>query len=434
MRIAIIGTGYVGLVTGACFADFGNQVYCVDRNRRRLKVLKKGKIPFYEPGVLELVHRNVQAKRLAFSHQLSEIRPFPEIIMLAVGTPPRKNGEADIDSALDAARQIARVWAKQKSHPYFLIVTKSTVPAGTTEQIRDVVLDMGVPSESFSVASNPEFLREGSAISDFLNPDRIVIGGDPGRAFDLLAELYRPLNAHLFFTSIRTAELVKYASNAFLAMKISFINEMAHICERLKLDVSEVSSALGLDKRIGQSFLNAGLGYGGSCLPKDVNALIRLSEKAGYSSRLLPVVNSINDSQTSWFAGKIVKKLRRVKGKRIAVLGLSFKPGTDDVRESPALKVLDALLKRGAKVKAYDPSSEKIAQTMFPKAQFCESVFDAIRGTDAIVVATDWPEFRELDLNQVRRLARGALIFDGRNIFDPRKVRDAGIEYYGVGR
>lgn len=433
VRIAIIGTGYVGLVTGACLSDFGHHVTCVDRDERRVKILRRGKIPFYEPSLVELVQRNVVAKRLFFGRAIGQLKPFPEIFFVTVGTPPKKNGEADIRAVLKVGSQIADEWLRVRA-PFFLIITKSTVPVGTTERIREILLQKGVPEDIFSVVSNPEFLREGSAVSDFMNPDRIVVGGTGGKPFHLLAELYRPLNAHVFFTSIRTAELTKYASNAFLATKISFINEISRICDVLCLDIEEVKMAIGLDRRIGHLFLNAGLGFGGSCLPKDVNALTRVSETAGYSPKLLKVVNSINDEQPAIFAEKIIRKMMGVRGKKIAVLGLSFKPGTDDIRESPSLRLIERLVAAKARVVAYDPVSEKAARKVVTGARFCDTVYQAVKGADAIVVATEWPEFRELDLEKVRKLARVPLLFDGRNIYDIRKVRESGFEYHGVGR
>lgn len=440
MKICVIGTGYVGLVTGACLADFGNSVVCMDKDNKRVKMLQKGKVPFHEPGLPELVLSNIKAKRLCFTRDLGAAIMDSEVIFITVGTPPKPNGEADISSVIEVAKKIAKSIKGERNIPssselsFKIIVNKSTVPVGMGDIVTKTLLEHGVPEEAFSVVSNPEFLREGSAISDFFKPDRIVIGASNNRAFNVITELYRPLNAHIIFTDIKSAELIKYASNSFLATKISFINEMANICERVGSDVNEVAAAMGLDKRIGRQFLNAGLGYGGSCLPKDVAALTHLARIKGYDPKLLSSVSAINEYQASSFVKKVLKKLGKVRNKKIAVLGLAFKPGTDDLRESSAVKVVNALLKKGAKVRVYDPVSEKGARKLVPGAVFCPSVYEAAEKVEAIIVATEWPEFRELDLAKMRKLVRQPLIFDGRNIYHPQKVRDEGFEYVGVGR
>jgi UDPglucose 6-dehydrogenase len=300
--------------------------------------------------------------------------------------------------------------------------------------VTKILIENKISEKYFSVVSNPEFLREGSAISDFLNPDRIVIGASNNRAFNIITELYRSLNAHIIFTSVKSAELIKYASNAFLATKISFINEIANVCERVGSDVKEVAYAMGMDRRIGREFLNAGLGYGGSCLPKDVSALIHLARESGYDPQILTSVNEINEYQIDSFIGKITKTLKNVRGKNIAVLGLAFKPETDDLREAPSLKVIKELIKKGARIKAYDPAAKKAARKLIPQATFSPGVYDAIEGADAIVLVTEWPEFRDIDLEKARKLVKKPYLFDGRNIYDPKRVREAGFKYFGVGR
>lgn len=432
MKLAVIGTGYVGLVTGACFANLGNEVVCVDKDKERLKILEKGEVPFYEPGLPELVERNRKAKRLLFTSELKSAVKKADVIFIAVGTPSRANGQADISAVMDVARGIAR--ALKGSKKFKVIVNKSTVPVGMGDIVTKILLENKVPEKYFSVVSNPEFLREGSAISDFLNPDRIVVGASNNRAFNIITELYRSLNAHIIFTSVKSAELIKYASNAFLATKISFINEIANICERVGSDVVEVANAVGMDKRIGREFLNAGLGYGGSCLPKDVSALIHLARESGYDPQVLTSINEVNEYQIDSFIGKISKALKNVRGKNIAVLGLSFKPETDDLREAPSLKVIRSLIKKGAKIKAYDPAAEKPARKLIPQVTFSPGVYDAIQGADAIVFITEWPEFRDIDLEKARKLVKKPYLFDGRNIYDAKRVREAGFKYFGVGR
>ncbi|MFA4966613.1 MAG: UDP-glucose/GDP-mannose dehydrogenase family protein [Candidatus Margulisiibacteriota bacterium] len=432
MKLAVIGTGYVGLVTGACFANLGNEVTCVDKDKQRLGVLEKGEVPFYEPGLPEIAAKNHKAKRLLFTSDLNSAVKKAEVIFIAVGTPPKENGQADISAVIEVAKGIAKALKGNKK--FKVIVNKSTVPVGMGDIVTKILKEMKIPESSFSVVSNPEFLREGSAISDFLNPDRIVIGASNNRAFNIITELYRSLNAHIIFTSVKSAELIKYASNAFLATKISFINEIANICERVGSDVKEVAYAMGMDKRIGREFLNAGLGYGGSCLPKDVSALIHVAREAGYDPQVLTSVNEINNYQIDSFIGKISKTLKNLRGKNIAVLGLAFKPETDDLREAPALKVINDLIRQGARIKAYDPAAEKSARKLIPQVTFSPGVYDAIEGADAIVLVTEWPEFMDLDLEKARKLVKKAYLFDGRNIYDPKRVREAGFKYIGVGR
>lgn len=444
MKLAVVGTGYVGLVTGACFANLGNEVICIDKDKERLAVLNKGEVPFYEPALPEMVLKNHRAGRLNFSANLQDAIRAAEVIFIAVGTPPKADGQADISAVVEVAQGIAKALKDQKlarrspkgggGSKFKVIVNKSTVPVGMGDIVTKILIENGVPENRFAVVSNPEFLREGSAISDFMNPDRIVIGASHNRAFNVITELYRPLNAHIIFTSIKSAELIKYASNAFLATKISFINEIANICEKVGSDVSEVANAVGLDRRIGKEFLNAGLGYGGSCLPKDVSALIHLARESGYDPQILTSVNEINEYQIDAFIGKITKTLKNLRGKQIAILGLAFKPETDDLREAPSLKVINALLKKGARIKAYDPAAEKVARKLIPQVEFCQGVYEALSGSEAMVVVTEWPEFVELDLEKAKKLMKKPYLFDGRNIYNQKRAREIGFKYFGVGR
>src|SRR3989339_2215437 len=411
MKIAVVGSGYVGLVTGACLANLGHEVMCVDKDKKRISSLKKAIVPFYEPGLPELVKKNQKAKRLSFSSDLSFAVIASEVVFIAVGTPPKKDGEADVSAVRAVAEGIAL--AMMKKDGFKVIVNKSTVPVGMGDIVTKILLEEGVDDELFSVVSNPEFLREGSAISDFMHPDRIVIGASNNRAFNLITELYRPLNAHIIFTSVKSAELIKYASNSFLATKISFINEIANICEKVGSDVTEVAYGMGLDKRIGGQFLNPGLGYGGSCFPKDVSALIHLAKKSGYEPKILNAAGAGDNNQINLFIKKIHKRLGNLKNKKIAVLGLAFKPETDDLRDAPSLKVVAALKKAKAKVAVYDPVS-KLSEFTNP--------YDAVKGVEAIVFATEWNEFRELDFERVKKLAPNAIVFDGRNIYDKKRM------------
>lgn len=437
VKLAVIGTGYVGLVTGACFANLGNDVVCVDCDLKRLEVLSKGEVPFYEPGLPEIVLKNYKAGRLSFTKNFKDAVQKSEIIFIAVGTPPKSNGQADISAVMEVAQNIAKALKsikKTRLSKFKVIVNKSTVPVGMGDVVTEILAENKVPENIFSVVSNPEFLREGSAISDFMSPDRIVIGASSNRAFNLITELYRPLNAHIIFTSVKSAELIKYASNAFLATKISFINEIATICEKLGSDVLEVANAMGLDKRIGRQFLNAGIGYGGSCFPKDVLALMHLAREQGYDPQILSAVSAVNESQIDFFVGKIIKELKTLKEKRITILGLSFKPDTDDLREAPSLKVIDSLIKRGAKITVYDPAVSATSKKQLTDISFADGVYDAISGADAIIVITEWAEFKELDFDRAKKLVRNKIIFDGRNIYDSVRVRESGFKYIGVGR
>ncbi|KAF0135321.1 MAG: UDPglucose 6-dehydrogenase [Candidatus Saganbacteria bacterium] len=432
MKLAVIGTGYVGLVTGACFANLGNDIICVDKDKERLLILEKGEVPFYEPGLPEMVMRNHKAGRIIFTSDLSHAVKKADVIFIAVGTPPKANGQADVTAVFEVAKDIAKNIKGNKS--FKVIVNKSTVPVGMGDIVTKILVENNVSEKYFSVVSNPEFLREGSAISDFLNPDRIVIGASNNKAFNIITELYRSLNARIIFTSVKSAELIKYASNAFLATKISFINEIANICERVGSDIKEVAYAVGMDKRIGREFLNAGLGYGGSCLPKDISALLHLARENGYDPQILNSVSEVNEFQIDAFIGKIIKTLKNIRGKKIVLLGLSFKPETDDLRDAPSLKIINSLTKKGAIIKAYDPAAETTAKKTLPNVQFCKDIYEALKGADAIVLATEWPEFRDLDFEKVKKIVKNPVIFDGRNIYDPKRIREMGFKYIGIGR
>ncbi len=434
MRICVIGTGYVGLVTGACLANLGNEVICVDKDKGRITSLKKSVIPFYEPGLKEVVLKNFKAKRLTFTTSLPEGVNRSEVIFIAVGTPPMENGEADVSAVISVATHIAKLLKGDGKNKYKVIVNKSTVPVGMGDIVTKILVENGVAEKHFAVVSNPEFLREGTAVPDFMSPDRIVIGASNSKAFNVITELYRPLNAHMIFTTIKSAELIKYASNSFLATKISFINEIANICEKVGSDVVEVAYGMGLDKRIGREFLNAGLGYGGSCLPKDVSALIHLARSSGYDPQILTSVNRTNEEQRKRMVEKMEDKLHSLKGKVIGVLGLSFKPDTDDLRDSPSLELIRELKKGGAKVKAYDPVARSKARKILSGVTFCDTAYDALRKADAAVVTAEWSEFRELDLDKVKASMKDPVIFDGRNIYNPKRMKELGFKYYGVGR
>ena len=429
MNIAIVGSGYVGLVTGACLAELGNKVICVDNDAKKIAQIKKGLIPIYEPGLEELIANNVKKKRLEFSTNIKEVVLKTEIIFIAVGTPPLENGEADLTGIENVARSIA-----QSMNGYRLIVEKSTVPVETGEHVKGTIETYVKKKIKFDIASNPEFLREGSAIEDFMNPDRVVIGVESKKAADLLISLYKPLNVPLIVTDIKSAELIKHASNAFLAVKISFINAISRICDKVGADVEEVARGMGLDRRIGSSFLNAGMGYGGSCFPKDLDAFISIAEKTGYSFDLLKEVRNINEEQKHFVLKKIKDALWIVKGKTIGVLGLSFKPNTDDIRSSAAIDIIKVLRAEGAKIKAYDPQAMPKAKKILNKVLFCKSAYEAASGADCLLIATEWNEFKELDFSKVKRLLKRPLLIDGRNIYEPKKMHDLGFTYICIGR
>lgn len=433
MRVAMIGTGYVGLVSGACFSDFGHTVICVDKDVKKIDALKAGKIPIYEPGLEAQVRDNVKAGRLSFTTDLKDALPNAEAVFIAVGTPSRRgDGFADLSYVYEAAKEIAGLIKN-----YTVVVTKSTVPVGTGKEVQDIIRKLR-PDAEFDVASNPEFLREGSAIEDFKRPDRVVVGTDSDRAKAVMRELYRPLyliETPMVFTARETAELIKYAANAFLATKITFINEMADICEMVGADVQDVARGIGLDGRIGRKFLNAGPGYGGSCFPKDTLALVRTAGEVGAPTRIVQAVVDVNNDRKKKMAEKIKAAFGgSVKGKIVAVLGLTFKPQTDDMRDAPSLDILPELIAQGALVKAYDPEGMKEAEHLLPGVTFAKDEYQAMSGADGVVILTEWNEFRALDLSRVKTLLKQPLLIDLRNIYKPAEMAAAGFVYHSVGR
>ncbi len=434
MRIAMIGGGYVGLVSGACFAEFGVDVAVVEADAAKLAALRDGRIPIYEPGLDKLVAENVAAGRLSFGDDLAAAVNGAEAVFIAVGTPTRRgDGHADLTYVYAAAEQIAKVLTHRT-----VIVTKSTVPVGTGRRITEIVRHVR-PDLEFDVASNPEFLREGSAIPDFMRPDRVVIGCESEQAREVLRTLYRPLyliEAPIIFTSIETAELTKYAANSFLAMKVTFINEMADLCEKLDADVHDVARGIGLDGRIGRKFLHAGPGFGGSCFPKDTLALARIAQDAGAPSRLVETVTAVNDARKAGMAARIVAACGgSVRGKTIGVLGLTFKPETDDMRDSPSLPIVARLVEDGAKVRAFDPEGMEQAKPLLPRSvAYCRDAMDAVEGADALVLITEWNEFRALSPARLKAAMQGDVVVDLRNVYDPVALRQAGLQYHGVGR
>src|SRR3989338_1940714 len=429
MDISVVGAGHVGLVTGACFADLGHAVIMVDNDARRIANLKRGVMPYYEPGLEELVARGVKEKRLSFTTSIGDGVAKSTVLFIAVGTPQKATGEADLAYVENVARPTAR-----HLPGYRLIVEKSTVPVQTGKWVHHTIKTYLKKTHPFDVASNPEFLREGTAIQDFMKPDRVVLGVESARARDLLVSLYKPLGVPIVVTDINSAELIKHASNSFLSMKISFINAVSQICERAGADVAQVADGMGLDPRIGRSFLNAGAGFGGFCFPKDLEAFIKIAEQLGYDFELLKAVRNVNEQQKRVFAAKIQRALWVVKGKTIAVLGLAFKPNTDDMRYAPAIDVIEYLQGEGAVIRAFDPQAMKEAAHLLPKVTLCKDVYEAARGADCLAILTEWNEFKELDFKRLKKLLRQPLIVDGRNLYDPRHMRALGFRYIGVGR
>ena len=433
MQIAMIGTGYVGLVSGACFSEFGHDVVCVDRDAALIAALRSGVVPIFEPGIEPLVARNVAEGRLSFSTDLATAVHGADAVFIAVGTPSRRgDGHADLAYVHAAAAEIGTAL-----NGYTVIVTKSTVPVGTSREVARILREAR-PDADFDVAPNPEFLREGAAIGDFMRPDRVVIGTGSERAREVLGRVYRPLyliETPIIFTEPETAELIKYAANAFLATKITFINEMADLCEKLGADVHDVARGIGLDGRIGRKFLHAGPGYGGSCFPKDTLALVRTAEQAGAPTRIVESVIAVNDARKKQMAAKIVEHCGgSVAGKTIAVLGLTFKPNTDDMRDAPSLDILPALIDAGATVRAYDPEGLDEAKKLLDGVAWCEGAYEALEGADALVIITEWNAFRALDLTRVKELMKAPVMVDLRNIYDPREMAAAGFDYTGIGR
>ncbi len=434
MRIAIIGTGYVGLVSGACFAEFGHEVTCIDKDQGKIARLQSGEIPIYEPGLDTMVEKNIQAGRLIFTTEFSPGVPEAQVVFIAVGTPASRRGDgyADLSYVYDAVRQIAH-----HLKDYTVIVNKSTVPVGTARQVARLIREEN-PAADFDVASNPEFLREGAAIRDFTHPDRVVIGVDSPRAEEVLKAIYRPLyllETPFVITGIETSELIKYAANAFLATKISFINEIANICEEIGADVQDVARGIGLDGRIGKKFLHAGPGYGGSCFPKDTQALMRIAQEYGVACRVVESVVEVNSAQKARMARKIRKALGGSEGgKTIAVLGLSFKPETDDIRDAPSLTILSILLEHGAHIRAYDPQAMREAAKVMPDVTYCSNPYEACEGADALVLMTEWNEFRALDFERIKTLLKQPIFIDLRNVYRPQTLTDLGFVYHSVGR
>jgi UDPglucose 6-dehydrogenase len=430
MNICVIGSGYVGLVTGACFADLGNKVICVDNDLSKIAKLRRGVIPIYEPGLKELVARNVSEGRLSFSTRTAEGVHKSEVIFIAVGTPSKENGEADLSFVEGVSKEVA---LSMKS--YKLIVEKSTVPVSTGEWVERTIKAFNRKNVRFDVASNPEFLREGSAIKDFMNPDRVVIGVKSERARDILVRLYKPLKAPILVTDIKAAELIKHASNSFLAMKISFINSIANVCDRIGTDITEVAKGIGLDKRIGEKFLDAGIGFGGFCFPKDLAAFIHIAEKNGYDFGILKEVQRVNEDQKLVLIKKVEELIWNLPNKTVGVLGLSFKPDTDDLRYAPALDIISILVNQGVKIKTYDPAAMSKAKSILKRGvKFCKDAYEVVRGSDCLIIATEWNEFKELDLKKVKKLMRQPVIIDGRNIYNPAEVKKLGFTYAGMGR
>jgi UDPglucose 6-dehydrogenase len=430
MNICVVGTGYVGLVTGAVFADLGNDVVCVDNDHKKIEALRGGQMPIYEPGLEEMVIRNKADGRLTFATELPAAVRQSDVIFIAVGTPPKETGETDLSHVEAVAAQIGRSMERYK-----VVVNKSTVPVGTGEFVREVITRHQTRPMDFDVVSNPEFLREGSAIEDTLRPDRIVIGAPNQQVAMTLVELYAPLERPMIITDLPSAEVIKYASNAFLAAKISFINAIANICENAGADVSQVMKGMGLDSRIGMQFLQAGLGYGGSCFPKDVDSLIHTASRFGYDFKLLRSVVEINKERAAHLVDMMRKAMGGLEDKTIAVLGLAFKPNTDDMREAKSLEVVRLLHAAGAQVRAYDPVAMDNAKALMPAdVAFCESAYEAAAGADGVALLTEWNEFKYLNLDRLRGLLRRRLIFDARNLYEPERMRRLGFEYYSIGR
>ena len=431
MRIAMIGTGYVGLVSGACFADFGHDVVCIDKDAGKIERLNSGEVPIYEPGLDELIARNTREGRLSFTTEASAVKGAGAVF-IAVGTPSRRgDGHADLTYVYAAAEEVARL-----IEGFTVIVTKSTVPVGTGDEI-EAIIGRVRPDAAFAVVSNPEFLREGSAIEDFKRPDRVVVGTDDARAQGVMREIYRPLflnETPILFTGRRTSELTKYAANAFLAMKITFINQIADLCEAVGADVQQVARGIGLDKRIAPKFLHAGPGYGGSCFPKDTMALVRTARDAGTPLSLIEATVASNDQRKRDMATKIIDAFGGVEGKTVAVLGLTFKPKTDDMRDAPSLSIVPALLAAGARVQTYDPEGRHEAEPLLPGAEFRSGAYEAAEGADGIVILTEWDQFRALDLTRLKTLLKRPIVVDLRNIYDPADMRARGFDYTSIGR
>ncbi|MDD5773344.1 MAG: UDP-glucose/GDP-mannose dehydrogenase family protein [bacterium] len=435
MKICVIGTGYVGLVAGVCLADLGNNIVCVDINKEKIDKLKQGIIPIYEPGLEEILKNNMKNRRLRFSTDLDAEIKASKVIFIAVGTPSKSNGEADLSAVESVAAHIGK-----SINSYKVVVNKSTVPVGTCRRIAKIISDnLKNKHISFDMVSNPEFLKEGSAVQDFMRPNRVVIGTEHKKALKIMKDIYDSLflstGTYFVATNLETAEMIKYAANAFLATKVSFINEISRLCELVGADVKIVSRGMGLDERIGSKFLHAGPGYGGSCFPKDISGLEFLAKQVGYDFKIAKAVMEVNKNQKLWMVRKIEERIGNVKGKTIGILGLSFKPNTDDMRDAPAIVIINELLKKGAKIKAFDPIAMNEAKKIFSsKIEFCDDSYSVAQNSDAIVFLTEWNEFREIDFAKIKKLLKNKLVFDLRNMFEPDKIIRLGFEYFGVGR
>jgi UDPglucose 6-dehydrogenase len=432
MNICVIGTGYVGLVTGACLAELGMNLVCVDNDVQKIELLKQGKSPIYEPGLDDLLRKNMKEGRLRFSTSIKEGVASNLVIFIAVGTPSREDGSADLSAVEEVTREIAK-----HMDGYKVVVVKSTVPVGTSRKLKQLIRDHQTRPVPFDVVSNPEFQREGSAIEDFMRPDRVTLGTESQQAIAIMKEIYSALyliETPFVITSLETAEMIKYAANAFLATKVTFINEIANLCEVAGADVLHVARAMGLDGRIGKKFLHPGPGYGGSCFPKDTRALLRMAEDRGYPFKVLNSVIEVNEEQKRRMVGKIKGIVGDLKGKTIGILGLAFKPNTDDIRESSAITIIEGLLAEGAKVKAFDPAAMEETRTVFPNIEFGKDSYDVAKGCDALVLVTEWNQFRRLDLERVKGLLKSPVFVDLRNVYDPDQMRRSGFKYTCVGR
>jgi len=432
MKIAVVGTGYVGLVAGACLAETGNNVTCIDSDTGKIEGLNKGKIPIYEPGLDDLVKRNTKEGRLTFTTNLKEGVQSSLLAFIAVGTPPNDDGSGDLSAVFAVARDIAKAM-----DDYKIVITKSTVPVGTTRKVKEII--SGLTDHEFDVASNPEFLKEGTALTDFMKPDRVVIGSDDVRVAEIMKELYAPFvrtENPIIVMDIESAEMTKYAANTLLATKISFMNEIANLCEQVGANVENVRRGIGADKRIGYQFLFPGVGYGGSCFPKDVKALIKTAEDAGYELKIAKTVDKVNFAQRERFFQKIYDHFNSdLKGRKIAVWGLAFKPGTDDMREAPSVTIINRLLEHGVEVHTHDPKANKVAESIFAdRISYFDDAYAALEGAEALILVTEWPEFRSPDFEKMRKLMKTSVIFDGRNLYNPAKLREIGFTYYGIGR
>ena len=432
MKLSVIGTGYVGLVVGTCFAESGNDVICVDVDERKLKVLRKGESPIFEPGLTDLLKKNLEEKRLSFTSDLGEAIHKSDVIFLALPTPQSEDGSADLKHVMDASKKIGKLM-----NGYKVIVNKSTVPVGTADKVREVISQE--TNFEFDVVSNPEFLKEGAAINDFMKPDRIVVGSSSQRALGIMQDLYAPFirtGNPLIIMDVRSSELTKYASNSFLAAKVSFMNEMANLCELTGADIDLVRKGMGTDPRIGLQFLFAGIGYGGSCFPKDVSALLKTSEVRGYEFQILHAVEQVNKRQKHIIVEKITHHFKgTLKGRKIALWGLSFKPNTDDMRDAPSLTIIESLLKAGAHLQVHDPvANEEAKRRLGNVVKYFDNNYDALKGAEALVLVTEWNEFRRPDFDRMKSLMKEPTVFDGRNIYDPAKLREKGFTYYGIGR